>query len=150
MPVLGGQRVDELVELQEEGGGGRFGDEAAAVNQGRPSPEQVKQSLERMKQSLEQVKQSPENAANDEKQRKVRMTGEGKFELSLNRGDEVLICSVSVELADGSEDTGSLPSIDALTSCDNVWKVRPVPAESHLCGFFGGYKPWRLYGLPIT
>lgn len=137
LPVLGGQRVDDLVELQEEGGGGRFGDEAAAVNQGRPSPEQVKQSLE-------QVKQSPEQHG------KVRMTGEGKFELSLNRGDEVLICSVSVDLADGSEDTGSLSSIDVRTSCDNVWKVRPVPAESHLCGFFGGYKPWRLYGLPIT
>ncbi|MDR6550137.1 glycosyl hydrolase family 95 catalytic domain-containing protein [Paenibacillus qinlingensis] len=61
-----------------------------------------------------------------------RSLGGGIFELDLPQGEEAVLYRADYATAD----RGS-------------WEVEPVPAESHMCGYFGGNKPWRLYGLPI-
>lgn len=59
----------------------------------------------------------------------VEPLGDGRFKLKLIAGEELLIVAddfVDKELA-----------------------IEPVAADSHLCGYFGSYKPWRRYGLPV-
>ncbi|WP_239696830.1 glycosyl hydrolase family 95 catalytic domain-containing protein [Paenibacillus oryzisoli] len=62
----------------------------------------------------------------------LRSLGGGIYELDLPKGEEAVLYSAEHPVAEGHE-----------------WEIAPVPAESHLCGYFGGNKPWRLYGLPI-
>lgn len=63
--------------------------------------------------------------------------GDGRFELVLAEGEEIVLYEV---------DAAGNP---ALENGDRLPQVRPVAAEPHLCGYFGGFKPWRLYGIPI-
>ncbi|RTE11132.1 glycosyl hydrolase family 95 catalytic domain-containing protein [Paenibacillus whitsoniae] len=62
----------------------------------------------------------------------LRALGGGVYELELPQGEEAVLYSADHPAAAG-----------------RAWAIEPVPAQSHLCGYFGGRKPWRLYGLPI-
>ncbi|MNI24692.1 hypothetical protein D3C73_783200 [compost metagenome] len=62
----------------------------------------------------------------------LRSLGGGVYELELPQGEEAVLYNA-----------------DHAASAAHLWEIEPVPAESHLCGYFGGRKPWRLYGLPI-
>jgi hypothetical protein len=64
-----------------------------------------------------------------------RALGGGAYELELPQGGEAVLYRADYA---GSDGDGS-----------NAWEIAPVPSEEHLCGYFGGRKPWRLYGLPI-
>ncbi|RKN84086.1 glycosyl hydrolase family 95 catalytic domain-containing protein [Paenibacillus ginsengarvi] len=64
----------------------------------------------------------------------VRTLGDGRFELDLPCGEEVVLYAEK-QLSGEPPHKGGV--------------IRPVPAQSHLCGYFGSRKPWRLYGLPI-
>lgn len=58
----------------------------------------------------------------------IKPCGDGIIELDLRKGEEAVLYPKG-EAAD--------------------FTVRPVAAEPGLCQYFGGYKPWRLYGLPL-
>ncbi|UKS31027.1 hypothetical protein LOZ80_05455 [Paenibacillus sp. HWE-109] len=60
----------------------------------------------------------------------LRPLGGGIYELELPQGEEAVLYNANHTAA-------------------RSWEIEPVPAESHLCGYFGGRKPWRLYGLPM-
>ncbi|WP_246320044.1 glycosyl hydrolase family 95 catalytic domain-containing protein [Paenibacillus qinlingensis] len=62
----------------------------------------------------------------------LRSLGDGLYELELPQGEEAVLYNAKHTVAESSS-----------------WEITPVPAATHLCGFFGGNKPWRLYGLPI-
>ncbi|WP_284638176.1 glycosyl hydrolase family 95 catalytic domain-containing protein [Paenibacillus silviterrae] len=65
----------------------------------------------------------------------VRQVGPGVYELELSVDEEVVLYHAGCTESDsGSE----------------AWEVKPLPAVHHLCGYFGGRKPWRLYGIPIS
>ncbi|MCU6708232.1 hypothetical protein M6D81_05855 [Paenibacillus sp. J5C_2022] len=59
----------------------------------------------------------------------ARPLGDGCFELKLNAGEELLLVAEDDE---GEE-----------------LVLEPVATVPHMCGFFGSYKPWRRYGLPV-
>lgn len=63
----------------------------------------------------------------------MRELGNGEYALDLREGDEVVLYAEE----HAYNIAGGLPT------------VQPVAATAHLCGYFGGRKPWRLYGLPI-
>ncbi|MGG1513981.1 glycoside hydrolase family 95-like protein [Paenibacillus oryzisoli] len=65
----------------------------------------------------------------------LRSLGGGVFELELPQGEEAVLYSADHPAA--------------AAAAASSWAIEPVPAQSHLCGYFGGRKPWRLYGLPI-
>jgi hypothetical protein len=65
----------------------------------------------------------------------LRVLGGGVYELELPQGSEAVLYRADHVI--GGD--GTL----------HAWEIAPVPAEEHLCGYFGGRKPWRLYGLPI-
>ncbi|GIP33256.1 glycoside hydrolase family 95-like protein [Paenibacillus sp. J2TS4] len=58
----------------------------------------------------------------------MKSCGDGIVELDLRKGE-----AATLYLQDEAID----------------FTLRPVAAQSHLCRFFGGNKPWRLYGLPL-
>jgi alpha-L-fucosidase 2 len=62
----------------------------------------------------------------------LRSLGGGVYDLDLPIGEEAVLYMADHEAVDMRS-----------------WEIAPVPAENHLCGYFGGNKPWRLYGLPI-
>ncbi|CAG7643027.1 glycoside hydrolase family 95-like protein [Paenibacillus allorhizosphaerae] len=57
-----------------------------------------------------------------------RMDGSGWLTVELQQGEEAVLYP-----------DGALPA---------EFDVHPLPAQPHLCGYFGGHKPWKLYGLP--
>jgi hypothetical protein len=65
----------------------------------------------------------------------LRSLGGGVYELDLKQGEEAVLYSAG--------------SVDNAVADSRPWEISAVPTESHLCGYFGGRKPWRLYGLPI-
>jgi hypothetical protein len=65
-----------------------------------------------------------------------RALGGGVYELELPQGGEAVLYRADYAGSDGD-------------GASDTWEIASVPAESHLCGYFGGRKPWRLYGLPI-
>ena len=59
----------------------------------------------------------------------VKRSAAGIFELDLQKGEYVILYT-------GNE----LPDLT----------VKPNEAEATLCNYFGGNKPWRLYGIPFN
>nr|WP_275983900.1 hypothetical protein [Paenibacillus hamazuiensis] len=94
---------------------------------------------------------------------KLRTLGGGVFELDLAQGEEaVLYCADAEQRGIASPIGGAEPAgerqragakaaeAQGVEDGPGRWEIRPLPATPHLCGYFGGKKPWRLYGLPIV
>ncbi|MBD2870042.1 glycosyl hydrolase family 95 catalytic domain-containing protein [Paenibacillus arenilitoris] len=67
----------------------------------------------------------------------LRELGGGRFELDIARGGEAILYAEAA--ASGAQ-----------LADDLSLQIRPVPAEPRLCGYFGGRKPWRLFGLSLS
>lgn len=67
---------------------------------------------------------------NDEIKR-VSVSSSGWIELQLSAGEEVVLQEVFLE-----REVSSL-------------EISPIRETPHFCNYYGGHKPWRLYGLPL-